>query len=88
MRCLNSSSHSIPLSGNLHFDAAAKGLAAGDVIIGVDDIRVENISDACTLRDEHKAGDTMKLTFYRQGITHEINIQLMEETNQQSNYDF
>ena len=69
-------------------DAAAKGLAAGDVIIGVDDIRVENISDACTLRDEHKAGDTMKLTFYRQGITHEINIQLMEETNQQSNYDF
>ena len=69
-------------------DAAAKGLAAGDVIIGVDDIRVENISDACTLRDEHKAGDTMKLTFYRQGSTHEINIQLMEETNQQSKYDF
>ena len=69
-------------------DAAAKGLTAGDVIIGVDDIRVENISDACTLRDEHKAGDTMKLTFYRQGITHEINIQLMEETNQQSEYDF
>lgn len=69
-------------------DAAAKGLTAGDVIIGVDDIRVENISDACTLRDEHKAGDTMKLTFYRQGSTHEINIQLMEETNQQSEYDF
>lgn len=69
-------------------DAAAKGLAAGDVIIGVDDIRVENISDACTLRDEHKAGDTMKLTFYRQGSTHEINIRLMEETNQQSEYDF
>lgn len=69
-------------------DAAAKGLTAGDVIIGVDDIRVENISDACTLRDEHKAGDTMKLTFYRQGSTHEINIQLMEETNQQLNYDF
>lgn len=69
-------------------DAAAKGLIAGDVIIGVDDIRVENISDACTLRDEHKAGDTMKLTFYRQGSTHEINIQLMEETNQQSEYDF
>ena len=69
-------------------DAAAKGLTAGDVIIGVDDIRVENISDACTLRDEHKAGDTMKLTFYRQGSTHEINIQLMEEINQQSEYDF
>lgn len=69
-------------------DATAKGLTAGDVIIGVDDIRVENISDACTLRDEHKAGDTMKLTFYRQGSTHEINIQLMEETNQQSEYDF
>ena len=69
-------------------DAAAKGLTAGDVIIGVDDIRVENISDACTLRDEHKAGDTMKLTFYRQGSTHEINIQLMEETNQQSEDDF
>ena len=69
-------------------DAAAKGLTAGDVIIGVDDIRVENISDACTLRDEHKAGDTMKLTVYRQGSTHEINIQLMEETNQQSEYDF
>lgn len=69
-------------------DAAAKGLTAGDVIIGVDDIRVENISDVCTLRDEHKAGDTMKLTFYRQGSTHEINIQLMEETNQQSEYDF
>ena len=69
-------------------DAAAKGLTAGDVIIGVDDIRVENISDACSLRDEHKAGDTMKLTFYRQGSTHEINIQLMEETNQQSEYDF
>lgn len=69
-------------------DAAAKGLTAGDVIIGVDDIRVENISDACTLRDEHKAGDTMKLTFYRQGSTHEINIQLMEEINQQSKYDF
>ena len=30
----------------------------------------------------------MKLTFYRQGSTHEINIQLMEETNQQSEYDF
>lgn len=69
-------------------DAAAKGLIAGDVIIGADDIRVENISDACTLRDEHKAGDTMKLTFYRQGSTREINIQLMEETNQQSEYDF
>ena len=61
-------------------DAAAKGLAAGDILIGVDDIRVETISDACTVRDQHKAGETMKLTFYRRGGTREITITLMEET--------
>ncbi len=69
-------------------DAAVKGLAAGDILIGVDDIRVETISDACTLRDEHKAGETMKLTFYRRGGNYEITIKLLEETNQVTDYNF
>lgn len=69
-------------------DAATKGLAAGDILIGVDDIRVETISDACTLRDEHKAGDPMKLTFYRRGGNYEITIKLLEETNQVTDYNF
>ena len=69
-------------------DAAAQGLSPGDVLIGVDDIRVETLAEACTMRDEHKAGDTMKLTFYRQGSQREIAIKLLEETNQTTGYNF
>lgn len=70
-------------------DAALKGLAAGDILIGVDDIRVETVAQACALRDGHKAGEMMKLTFYHQatGESREINVKLMEDTNQQSGYN-
>ena len=70
-------------------DAALKGLAAGDILIGVDDIRVETVAQACSLRDRHKAGEMMKLTFYRQGAgeTQEINVKLMEDANQQTGYN-
>lgn len=70
-------------------DAAAKGLSAGDILIGVDDIRVETVAQACALRDGHKAGEMMKLTFYCQatGESREINVKLMEDTNQQTPYN-
>ena len=61
-------------------DAALKGLAAGDILIGVDDIRVETVAQACEM---------MKLTFYHQatGESREINVKLMEDINQQSGYN-
>lgn len=70
-------------------DAAAKGLMAGDILIGVDDIRVETVAQACALRDQHRAGEMMKLTFYRQGSgqSQEINVMLMEDMNQQNQYN-
>ena len=70
-------------------DAALKGLAAGYILSGVDDIRVETVAQACAMRDGHKAGEMMKLTFYHQatGESREINVKLMEDTNQQSGYN-
>lgn len=68
--------------------AAEKGLLKSDIIIGVAGVRVSSIAEACTLRDEHKAGDKLKLTIYRQGEKMEIDITLMEEARLGDSYNF
>lgn len=68
--------------------SAKQGLQAGDIIIGVDGTRVTTISQATSLRDQHKAGDSSKITIYRKGATLELNITLMEEANLGDTYNF
>ncbi len=45
--------------------AEKSGLKAGDVIVGMDDRKIENGEDLADAITEHKPGDEVKVTFYR-----------------------
>jgi len=60
-------------------DAYKKGLQSGDVIIAMNGTSLASHEELKKLRDEHKAGDTVKLTVYRQGREFTINVMLMDE---------
>lgn len=60
-------------------DAYRKGLQAGDVITELDGKPLSSTEDLKKLRDEHKAGDTVTLTIYRNGREFKLNVVLMDE---------
>lgn len=65
------------------FSAAERaGVKAGDVITSFDGKKVETIDELNKLRDEHKAGETVRLELYRNGATIKTELTLLEEKPQ------
>jgi S1-C subfamily serine protease len=42
-----------------------RGIALGDVIVGIDGVRIQHFDDLYTALDQHKPDDTVKLTVLR-----------------------
>jgi serine protease Do len=60
-------------------DVYTKGLLSGDIITHVDGSAVENIGDLNAIRNTRTAGETLRLTVWRQGNVRIIEVVLMEE---------
>ncbi len=58
--------------------AADAGLQINDIIIGVDGKPVTTMDELNTYKEEHQAGDTMRLLIYRDGETLEVDVVLSE----------
>jgi serine protease Do len=59
-------------------DAAAKGLQAGDVIIAFEGTTVTSSDELKTLLNSYVAGETVRMTIWRNGETFDISIVLMD----------
>ena len=62
-------------------DAYKKGIQAGDIITGVNGEEITGMSQINSVKEELKAGDTIKLTVYRSGETKEYTITLIDEAD-------
>ena len=68
-------------------DAYKKGLKTGDIITSIDGESLNSASDVMQIMASHKAGDTIKLKVYRQGMTGELTVTLSENDGRDtSNY--
>ncbi|WP_352420818.1 trypsin-like peptidase domain-containing protein [Proteiniborus sp.] len=63
--------------------AAEAGLRPNDIIVKIDEIKVETTADLSGIIEEHKVGDTIRLTIYRDGKYTDVDITLdvMPPTN-------
>ncbi|MCQ2386373.1 MAG: S1C family serine protease, partial [Clostridia bacterium] len=62
-------------------DAAAKGIAKGDVITHVNGQPVTTTNDVLRIREGYYAGDTMTLTIYRDGKTFDVDTVLADQND-------
>lgn len=69
-------------------DIAKQGIATGDIIIGVDGVRISTIEEACALRDKYKAGASISISVYRNGEQLDIKAKLMEKAKLEDSYNF
>lgn len=60
-------------------DAYKKGLQAGDVIVAMNGTALTSQEEIKKIRDEHKAGDTVSITVFRQGREFTMDVVLMDE---------
>lgn len=60
-------------------DAYKKGLMRGDIITKINGEAFSSTEDIKKIRDEYSAGDTVKLTVYRNGDSSELTVILMDE---------
>ena len=60
-------------------DAYKKGLQAGDVITEMNGTPLQSTEEIKKIRDEYKAGDSVKIKVYRQGREFELSVLLMDE---------
>jgi len=51
-------------------------LQLGDIIVGVDDTKIESVSDVFSALESHKAGDTVKLHILRDGKPTDVDVTL------------
>jgi S1-C subfamily serine protease len=54
-----------------------RGIVLGDIIIGVDDQRVQNFDDLYTVLDSHKPGDVVKVTVQRGDETKTFDVKVV-----------
>jgi len=59
------------------------GLQAGDVITAVDGTKVETFDSLQSIINKHKVGDTITVTFWRNGKTLSTKVKLMSSSNAQ-----
>lgn len=57
-------------------DAAARGIAEGDIITAINDIKVSSIDELNTVKNQYAAGDTVTLTVYRGGQYYSVEVLL------------
>ncbi len=69
-------------------NAAAAGLQQSDIITHLDGQRITTVSQACMVRNQYKAGDTVTLSVYRGGRTVEITFTLNEQQSTTTGWDF
>lgn len=64
--------------GQVYYNSPAEksGLKPNDVIVKIDEIKVETIEDLSHIIEGHKPGDTIRLTVYRDGKYTDIDITL------------
>ncbi|MDK2806007.1 trypsin-like peptidase domain-containing protein [Thermoanaerobacterium thermosaccharolyticum] len=63
--------------------ADAAGLQAGDVITAVDGTKVDTFDSLQSIINKHKVGDTITVTFWRNGKTLTAKVKLMSSSNAQ-----
>ncbi|WP_434642968.1 trypsin-like peptidase domain-containing protein [Thermoanaerobacterium thermosaccharolyticum] len=63
--------------------ADAAGLQAGDVITAVDGTKVDTFDSLQSIINKHKIGDTITVTFWRNGRTLTAKVKLMSSSNAQ-----
>jgi len=56
--------------------AAAGGLQAGDTITKINEAKIGNLRDLSEAMGTHKSGETVKVTYSRDGETHTANVTL------------
>lgn len=63
-------------------DAYAKGVTTGDIIVAVNGTKISSMEELNAVKSQYSAGDTIKLTIYRQGQTADVEITLMDQAGQ------
>lgn len=59
-------------------DAAARGIAEGDIITAINDTAVSSIDELNTVKNQFSAGDTVTLTVYRNGQFYLVDVLLSD----------
>ncbi len=58
--------------------AEQAGILEGDVIIGIEDKAITTVDELNSIKNQYKAGDTIKLTLSRNGTDVDVNVKLQE----------
>ncbi len=57
-------------------------MLGGDLIVAIDDQKVEDQNDLAQMMNNHRAGDTVKVTIFRGKKKIEVNVSLAEAREQ------
>ena len=60
-------------------DAAAKGIAKGDIITAINGTEVSTLDELNTVKNQFVAGDTVTLTVYRSGQYYDVDVRLVDQ---------
>ena len=60
-------------------DAAAKGIAKGDIITAINGTEVSTIEELNTVKNQFVAGDTVTLTVFRSGQYYDVEVRLVDQ---------
>jgi serine protease Do len=67
--------------------AKSAGLKQYDVIVGIGEDSVTGVADLRTALYKHSVGDTVKVTYYHEGVKKTVSIKLTETTDNTSSSD-
>ena len=59
-------------------DAASRGIIPGDILVGINNIRITSMDDLTTLIYNYNPGDTVTAVIYRQGMQYRVELILSE----------
>ncbi len=61
--------------------AEQAGIMAGDVIIGIEGEPIKTVDELNKIKNQHKAGETIKITLSRNGTDIDVNVKLQEDND-------
>lgn len=62
-------------------DAYEKGIREGDIITAIEGVEVSSTEEFSRIKNEYVAGDSLKLTIYRNGVFYEVSVALMDRAD-------